>query len=264
VASETLLDDLAAEYDALVGVLETLTDEQWDIDTPAERWRVRDQIGHLAFFDEQATIAVAEPARFQAELADSLKDLASFGARTEAIGCTLTAAPLLVRWRKANAAMGAALAEVPDGSRLPWYGPPMSLRSFVTARLMETWAHGTDIIDGLHNAGVDATRRDGDRIASICHLGTITRGWSYTVRGRETPSSDVRVELTLPSGAPWGAGPEDAAEVVKGPAVDFCLVVTQRRNVADTNLDVHGASAAEWMSIAQCFAGAATLPPPRS
>ena len=31
----------------------------------------------------------------------------------------------------------------------PWYGPSMSARSFVTARLMETWAHGMDVADAL-------------------------------------------------------------------------------------------------------------------
>jgi hypothetical protein len=38
--------------------------------------------------------------------------------------------------------------------------------------------------------------------------------------------------------------------------LDFCLVVTQRRHVADTALDVEGPAAVEWISIAQAFAGA--------
>ena len=263
MSTDALLADLTAEHEALAAVVAPLTDAQWDLDTPAERWRVRDQIGHLAFFDEQGTIAAAEPERFTAELEELLKDLAAFGARTEAIGRELTGEPLLTRWHAANVAMRAALEAVPDGTRLPWYGPTMSLRSFVTARLMETWAHGTDVVDGLAAAGVPAARDEGDRIAHICHLGTITRGWSYTVRGREAPAGDVRVELTLPSGAPWAAGPDGAAESVRGDAVDFCLVVTQRRNFVDTNLAVNGALAEEWMSIAQCFAGGPTLPPPR-
>lgn len=259
---DTLVVDLAAEHDALVAVVTPLTDEQWDIDTPSPRWRVRDQIGHLAFFDEQGTIAAAEPDRFRASLEELVKDLASFGARSEALGRTLTGEALLARWHDANATMRAALASVPDGARLPWYGPPMSLRSFVTARLMETWAHGTDVVDGLCAAGIDVSRDEGDRIAHICHLGAITRGWSYTVRGREAPAGEVRVELVLPSGAAWTAGDEHAADTVRGRAVDFCLVVTQRRNVADTALSVNGALAEEWMTIAQCFAGGATLPPP--
>jgi hypothetical protein len=42
---------------------------------------------------------------------------------------------------------------------------------------------------------------------------------------------------------------------VAGAAVDFCLVVTQRRHVADTELRVEGPAAEEWMRIAQAFAG---------
>ena len=42
---------------------------------------------------------------------------------------------------------------------------------------------------------------------------------------------------------------------MRGSALDFCLVVTQRRNVADTALVIEGPEAAEWMSIAQAFAG---------
>jgi hypothetical protein len=52
---------------------------------------------------------------------------------------------------------------------------------------------------------------------------------------------------------------------VRGSALDFCLVVTQRRHVLDTGLELQGAAAQEWMSIAQCFAGpAAAGPPPGS
>jgi uncharacterized protein (TIGR03084 family) len=152
-----------------------------------------------------------------------------------------------------------ALSDVPDdGGRLLWYGPPMSVRSFVTARLMETFAHGQDVADAL-----GATRAVGDRLRHVCHLGVATYGWSFRVRGQEPPAPDgsVRVELSLPSGAPWTAGPEGAADVVRGPAVDFCLVVTQRRNVAATSLDVRGDVAEAWMRTAQCFAGGPTVGP---
>ena len=68
-------------------------------------------------------------------------------------------------------------------------------------------------------------------------------------------TSSVAFELTAPDGELWTWGPEDAAQRVTGPALDFCLVVTQRRHVADTGLDVNGPAAEEWMGIAQAFAG---------
>ena len=75
------------------------------------------------------------------------------------------------------------------------------------------------------------------------------------------PAAPVRVELTLPSGAGWAAGEDGAAECVRGTAEEFCLVVTQRRNLADTALIVEGPATAEWMAIAQCFAGGPTIGP---
>jgi uncharacterized protein (TIGR03084 family) len=69
------------------------------------------------------------------------------------------------------------------------------------------------------------------------------------------PDGDIRVELTGPHGDTWTWGPADAADVVSGPALDFCLVVTQRRHVDDTSLVVKGPLAADWIAIAQAFAG---------
>jgi hypothetical protein len=42
---------------------------------------------------------------------------------------------------------------------------------------------------------------------------------------------------------------------VRGPALDFCLLVTQRRHRDDLDLRISGPVATEWMSIAQAFAG---------
>ena len=139
----------------------------------------------------------------------------------------------------------------------------MGLRSFLTARLMECWAHGQDVVDAVDVSG---TRRPAtDRLRHVAQLGVITRGWSYRVRGRDVPEGEVRVELAAPSGAMWTWGDPSATERLSGPAADFCLVVTQRRHVADTALVTTGAAAREWLEIAQAFAGAATRgPAPRT
>jgi uncharacterized protein (TIGR03084 family) len=65
----------------------------------------------------------------------------------------------------------------------------------------------------------------------------------------------VSVLLDAPDGSTWTWGDADASERVTGPALDFCLVVTQRRHVDDTQLKVQGATAREWLLMAQCFAG---------
>ncbi len=128
----------------------------------------------------------------------------------------------------------------------------MAARSFITARLMETWAHGQDVADAL---GID--RRPSARLRHVAHLGVRARPFSYAVNGLTMPDADVAVRLIGPDGEPWQWGPSDAnpPNMVSGSALDFCLVVTQRRHLADTTLTIAGDAAVEWMAIAQAFAG---------
>jgi uncharacterized protein (TIGR03084 family) len=129
----------------------------------------------------------------------------------------------------------------------------MSGKSFLTARLMETWAHGQDIADTI-----GAERRPTARLRHVAQLGFITRGWTYANRGLAAPDTPVRLELTAPSGEIWTWGPDDAPESVTGSAEAFCQVVTQRRHHADTDLVIDGDAAEEWLTMAQAFAGDAT------
>jgi uncharacterized protein (TIGR03084 family) len=144
-------------------------------------------------------------------------------------------------------------------ARLPWFGPPMSAASSLTARIMETWAHTQDIADAL---GV--TREPTSRLRHVAHIGVGARAFSYAVHDRPLPQAQVRVELTGPDGDLWTWGPAEAENRVTGPALDFCLLVTQRRHRDDLALVIDGPAAAEWMSIAQAFAGAAGTGRPRS
>ena len=132
----------------------------------------------------------------------------------------------------------------------------MSARSSISARLMETWAHGQEVFDHL---GV--VRADADRIKSIAVLGTNTFSWTYATRG-ETPAGPMPyVRLTAPSGDIWEFGEPSTDEMVEGSASEFCQVVTQVRNIADTQIRVVGPLATDWMSKAQCLAGAPETPP---
>lgn len=258
---QDLCADLAAEHAALDAVVADLDDAAWDTPTASPRWAVRDQIGHLAYFDEAAVKAVTDPERFAADLAEALGgDVTAFLESTEVRGRTLPPAELLAWWREQRAALLTAAAPLDPKARLPWYGPSMGARSFVTARLMETWAHGQDVVDAL-----GAERPATDRLRHVADLGVRTRGFSYVVKDRPPPEGDVRVELLAPGGDTWAWGDPDAPDRVTGPAEDFCLVVTQRRHPDDTALVAEGALAAEWLAIAQCFAGGPSLgPPPRS
>jgi uncharacterized protein (TIGR03084 family) len=259
----SLTADLAAEHEALDAVVAALSDEQWSLPTPSPGWTVADQIGHLTYFDGTATLAIEDPAAFTAQR-DALFEAALSGDGSAADDLTLGAAramaapALLAAWREGRGRLVAAAGTLTDDARVEWYGPSMSAKSFLTARLMETWAHGQDIVDTARAAGVAVERPPTDRLRHIAQLGVITRGWSYVNRGMEVPPGEVRVELHAPSGATWAWGPDDATDAVRGPAEDFCLVVTQRRHPHDTRLEVTGDVARDWLVHAQAFAGAAT------
>jgi uncharacterized protein (TIGR03084 family) len=248
-----LAEELRAEQDALDDVVAGLPEVRWNAPTPSPGWAVRDQIGHLTYFDGTAALAITDPDAFRA----SMEELLSSG---DGDGVTLHRhlphTELLEAWRANRVELAKAAAGLADGDRVPWYGPSMGAKSFLTARLMETWAHGQDVVDAL-----GAERPVTDRLRHISQLGFITRGWTYVNRGEAQPPGDVRLELTAPSGDVWRYGPDDAADVARGPALDFCLVVTQRRHVDDTALVVEGAAARDWLEKAQAFAGPPTEGP---
>jgi uncharacterized protein (TIGR03084 family) len=252
-----ILRDLLAEQAALDTVVAGLDEADWERPTASPRWTVTDQVAHLAYFDHAAAFAINAPDRWE-EKRDEL--LSATAADEEAVDeLTLGAvrrlpvAERLTAWREARASLEAAAAHLADDARVPWYGPSMGAVSFLTARLMECWAHGQDIVDA-----VGATRPATDRLRHIAHLGVITRGWSYANRGLEMPAGEVHVELTAPGGELWTWGDYGAEAWVKGPAEDFCLVVTQRRHPDDVDLEVRGELAGDWLARAQAFAGPPT------
>jgi uncharacterized protein (TIGR03084 family) len=244
---QQICDDLEAEHASLDALVAGLGPAAWDRPTPAAGWSVRDQISHLGFFDRTAVLAATDEAAFTASVAELLTgdDDASV-----VPGRRMSPEAMLPWWRSGREDLLAALRPLDPKARLPWYGPPMSARSFATARLMETWAHGQDIADAL---GID--REPTARLRNVAHLGVQTRSFSYVVRGRAAPDQPVFVALTAPSGELWEWGDRGARDRVGGPALDFCLVVTQRRHPSDTALVAEGALAAEWLSLAQAFAG---------
>lgn len=262
----SLTGDLAAEQAALDAVVTQLDDAHWRLPTPSPGWAVADQIGHLTYFDSTATTAIVEPERFVTERDALLEAVLGGGVSMDdvTLGAYRAMLPgeLLAAWRANRARLADAAAGLTDDARVEWYGLSMGAKSFLTARLMETWAHGQDVVDAAEDAGVPAGRPPTDRLRHIAQLGVITRGWSYLNRGMTVPDGDVRVELAAPSGDTWAWGPEAASDTVRGPAEDFCLVVTQRRHPHDTDLVVEGDVARDWMVHAQAFAGGATDGPP--
>lgn len=248
-----MTDDLLAEYRALADFCSTLSREDWRRPTAFYGWTPWDEVAHLLYFDETSRVAVTDADRFARE-AEVLNARTAAGEEISAMARAqygaLDGPALLAQWRRTHEDLVARLAALDPKARLPWYGPPMSARSFATARLMETWAHGQDIWDVMRR------RRPGTvRLKHIAYLGVNTFGWTFANRGLPVPDVEPYVALRAPDGSPWTWGDAASEHRVVGSAEDFCLVVTQRRHVQDTALQVTQGPMASWLAIAQCFAG---------
>lgn len=250
---DSLLADLAAEGDLLWNAVAGLDEDGWHAPTPSPGWDVATSVAHLLWTDEVATAAASDPAAWDAVVHAALEDPDGFVDTSAHEVARLSPPALLARWGTARTALARALRALPAGTKMPWFGPPMSPASMATARFMETWAHGRDVYDAL---GLDVAPTD--RIRHVAHLGVRTRGFAHAVHGLAPPTAEVRVELVAPSGETWTWGPEAAGptgQSVRGSAYDFCLLVTQRRHRDDTDLVATGDEAERWLGIAQAFAG---------
>lgn len=245
-----LAADLAAESAVTRALVAGLDEAGWHTPTPAAGWDIADQISHLAYFDEVTVQSALRPEQFKAELAEAE---ASGGINPDAIAVRFrdrSGSQLLDWFDTARADLLNTFKNLDPRARLPWFGPAMSAASSLTARIMETWAHTQDIADAL---GV--TREPTGRLRHVAHIGVGARAFSYAARDQAMPGTPVRVELTAPDGTAWTWGPVGAEDRVSGTALDFCLLVTQRRHRDDLALAVDGPAAQQWMAIAQAFAG---------
>ncbi len=248
-----LLTDSEMTTLALHSVLTGLDDADWDRLTSSPGWTMRHQVRHLVHGDELAVLAATDPDRFAVVLADLLEDLEAVSAAVTT-PFTEPADELRERWVRGAATVRAAVASEPSDQPITWITGPMSRASFLTARVMETFAHGNDIAEA-----VGQPFDDGAALPHVAHLGVRTRAFAFTNSGQAVPATEARVELTDPTLA---FGPPDAPDRVTGPARDFCLLVTRRRHRSDTALAASGPHAEAWLAIAQCFAGPPSPGPP--
>jgi uncharacterized protein (TIGR03084 family) len=251
--------DLRAEYRELADLCRTLSPAQWRLQSAFYGWAPWDEIAHLCYFDETALLAATDAEGFARDTA-SLNAVLETGKEISAIARDkyghLDGPALLAHWDPIAMRLVDVLAALDPKARLPWYGPTMSARSFATARLMETWAHGQDVWDVVRRLRPLTTR-----LRHIAHIGVTTFGWTFVNRKLQVPEPMPFIELEAPDGGTWRWGDSASGDSVRGTALEFCLVVTQRRNLADTGLQCTKGSATQWLSIAQCFAGPPADPP---
>jgi uncharacterized protein (TIGR03084 family) len=251
--------DFCQESETLFALLDPLSDPEWEQKTQFKGWTINDVVAHLHFGNYAADLSLQDSAAFVAFMQGRTSARPPGGGHlgfTHAWLGGIKGRALLQRWRDFYLEMTERFAVADPKMRVKWVGPDMSVRSSITARLMETWAHGQAVYDLLGQG-----RHDTDRIKNVAVLGINTFGWTFTNRGLAVPAEMPTVRLTAPSGALWQWGRPEADNLVEGSAVEFSQVVTQVRSLADTTLRVVGATATQWMSIAQCFAGPPETPP---
>ncbi|MCX7381027.1 MAG: maleylpyruvate isomerase family mycothiol-dependent enzyme [Alphaproteobacteria bacterium] len=252
------IKDFSDEVEELASCLMTMPANAWTAATGFKDWTPEDVVQHLHHSDLMAMAS-----------ADGVEAFAAFRADMQAMrdrGMTNVEATrvrlgnpqglqLLELWRRTALVLCERLSLLAPETRMPWAGPGMGLRMFATARQMETWSHGQAIYDLL---GMERPAAS-PRLRNIAEIGVRTFGWTFKNRTQEPPGPQPEVRLETPFGEPWvwiGEG-----GFVVGGVIQFCQVVTQTRNVADTQLRVEGEAAREWMALAQCFAGPPEMPP---
>ena len=255
--------DFKDECDAVAEILDALSDTDFETVTLFKAWTIEDIIAHLHMWNHAAALTLDSREKFQAFLAEIFAGMGDGKSHPEVqrdwIDRNLNGirgSALFNEWRQLYPEISRRYAEADPETRVAWAGPDMSVQSKIIARQMETWSHSQAIFDVL---GLDRTETD--RIRNIAHLGVTTYSWAFRNRGETPPTPKPYVELLAPSGATWSWNEKQNNNSIRGDAVAFCQVVTQTRNVGDTDLVPTGSTAKRWMSIAQCFAGPPNPPP---
>ena len=245
-----LLADLVAESASADTLVARLPEEQWATPTPAPGWTIAHQVAHLAWTDRQAALAATDEEAFADTLKQAQANPTGFLDLAAEVWSRQEPAQLLNEWRRGRTGLAQALANVPSGQKLPWFGPPMAPASMATARIMETWAHGQDIADALK-----VHREPTARLRHVAHIGVRAMGFAFQVNGLPMPAEPVRFELTGPDGEVWTWNDDAAENRITAPALDFCFLVTQRRHLDDLDITAVGPVAEQFVRVAQAFAG---------
>ncbi|MFQ5947936.1 MAG: maleylpyruvate isomerase family mycothiol-dependent enzyme [Acidimicrobiia bacterium] len=242
-----ILADLVAEQQALDQFLQKVPERNWKLPTPAEGWDIRDTISHLAWTEEYAYHALEEDGSRLPETAgeDPPEEFAQAGIE---VGRQKRPPEVIEWWRHARARVVDSLSRRNADENVPWLATSMSAKSFATARLMETWAHGLDI---HHALGEEA--EDTPRLRHVAWLSWWALPHAFRNAGEEYVEP-VRLELVGPNYAKWVFGPEDTDQVIRGVAGEWCRVTVQRLSFEDaTTLKAEGEVAESALRVARAY-----------
>lgn len=238
--------ELEAEQADLEAVLASLTDEQWLTPTPAQGWDVRDQVSHLADCNEIALDTATGGPRPLNDYVAAFPTTEDFTLSGCLRGRAMEPAEVLEWQRTSAAALNEHLRTRTASDHIPW-GLGFKAPTLATARLMEHWAHGLDITEGLGLPPIVTPR-----LRSVAWLVTNALPYAFMVAGTTPPPGTLRVEVTY-GGDVWTFGPEDATDRIEGDAFEFCRVGIQRAKREDTSLKAVGPLAEAALTNARAY-----------
>ena len=247
------------ESDALYKLLINADKNSFKLKTQFKSWTINDVLYHLHVWNIAALLSLKNENEFKEFMQNFMEAVKSGNSAREyekILSDNAEGLDLLNLWKETYEKISNEFAKSDPKKRVKWAGPDMSVRSSITARHMETWAHGQEIFDQL-----GCERIDTDRIKNIVVIGVNTFGWAYINRNLSIPAKMPKLSLLSPSNELWEWNEDNKENMISGSATEFSQVVTQVRNINDTSLKVSGKIANEWMSIAQCFAGPPENPP---
>ena len=251
--------DFCDESNAVYELLSNLSNDEFKSPTQFKGWTFNNVIGHIHVWNYAADISLKDGDEWKEFANNALSSLgggATINQFEQTILKGVEGKELLDLWKNYYSEMTKRFATADPKKRVKWMGPDMSVRSSISARHMETWAHAQELYDSM---GID--RKNEDRIKNIVIIGNNTFKYCFTINKRNLHPETPYLKLTSPSGKLWEFNDKRNENIIEGSAEEFCQVVTQVRNIKDVNLNVRGDIAKEWMSIAQCFAGGAEQPP---
>ena len=162
---------------------------------PRLGWTIADQVTHLAYFDDVTLQSITDPGQFRRD-ADALAAGGDdYPDRVAAAHRHLAGDALRTWFRTSRQRAAGRYAGCDPATRLPWFGPDMGVASSVTARIMETWAHGQDIADAL---GIEPPPTA--RLRHVAHIGIRALRLQLPGQRPAGATEPIRVELTAPDG----------------------------------------------------------------
>lgn len=232
------------ERDALGRTVQYAPPERWEAESPAEGWRAKDVLAHLAATEVAAaqTIAGEDRTEFEEFLKETgarhftVEGFHGYNAWAVRKRHDATTISLAIEWGRAADLLLARAGKLTDerwNDTVPWPVEPLRVSYFVQSRVCEWWVHGEDI---RASVGLDS-RRIHDPIFCVCDLSIRTIPYALQLEDVDLAGRTVQIELSGAGGGKWfrGLGVRDRPDETRRPdayiegfAHSFALVAAHR------------------------------------